>query len=280
MDESSDKGLDKGESTEPEAPQTDNVGSAATSPAAASGNGAPNRHLIVVKAPRLAGEETIEASNDAAAETAAAASSGAPRPRSSRLAVLAATIALAAALGSFVGSLTASEVMRLLPSGVADSQPTEPTNVLQGLRAQSAQLSAIKAGLDGANHSANVEFAKIADRLNRIETAAADPAAKLAHIADTVDRLDKRSAAAPETTGSIASSTPPPSEPKLTDRVLEDWVVADVRGGRALVESRYGGEFIVGAGSVLPRLGAVQAVKRQDGQWVVVTAHGVITSGR
>ncbi len=41
----------------------------------------------------------------------------------------------------------------------------------------------------------------------------------------------------------------------------------DVHGGRALVESRYGGVFEVGAGSFLPGLGRVEAVKRQDGQW-------------
>ncbi len=50
----------------------------------------------------------------------------------------------------------------------------------------------------------------------------------------------------------------------------------DVRGGRALVQSRYGGMFEVAAGSVLPGLGRIEAVKRQDGQWVIVTAHGVI----
>jgi hypothetical protein len=33
-------------------------------------------------------------------------------------------------------------------------------------------------------------------------------------------------------------------------------------------------------GSVLPGAGHVDAVKRQDGQWVVVTARGLITGGR
>ena len=77
-----------------------------------------------------------------------------------------------------------------------------------------------------------------------------------------------------------APMTTPPAEPKIVDRIVEDWVVQDVRGGRALVEGRYGGLFEVGAGSILPGLGRVEAVKRQDGQWVVVTARGVITSGR
>ena len=59
-----------------------------------------------------------------------------------------------------------------------------------------------------------------------------------------------------------------------------DWIVQDVQNGRAMVASRYGGVFEVGAGSVLPGLGRVEAVKRQDGKWIVVTARGMITSGR
>ena len=51
----------------------------------------------------------------------------------------------------------------------------------------------------------------------------------------------------------------------------------DVRRGHALVEHRYGALFTVSAGSVLPGLGLVEWVKRQDGQWVVVTARGLIT---
>jgi hypothetical protein len=66
----------------------------------------------------------------------------------------------------------------------------------------------------------------------------------------------------------------------MATRVLEDWIVQDVRGGRALVESRYGAIFAVTEGTVLPGLGRVETVKRQDGQWLVVTARGTITSGR
>ena len=80
--------------------------------------------------------------------------------------------------------------------------------------------------------------------------------------------------------GSITPVTTPATEPKIVDRIVEDWVVQDVHGDRALVEGRNGSLFEVGAGSILPGVGRVEAVKRQDGQWVVVTARGVITSGR
>jgi hypothetical protein len=68
-------------------------------------------------------------------------------------------------------------------------------------------------------------------------------------------------------------------QPKTTDRILQDWAVREVQNGRALVESRFGGIFDVGAGSVLPGVGRVDSIKRQDGQWLVLTARGTITSG-
>jgi hypothetical protein len=87
-------------------------------------------------------------------------------------------------------------------------------------------------------------------------------------------------ATALEATGTIGTSEAARTEAKITDRMLEGWVVQDVRRGHALVESRYGGVFVVAAGGVLPGLGRVEAIKRQDGQWVVITAHGTITSGQ
>ena len=58
--------------------------------------------------------------------------------------------------------------------------------------------------------------------------------------------------------------------------MLQDWIVHDVQNGRALVESRYGGLFAVSAGSVLPGIGRVDTIKRQDGHWLVLTGRGAI----
>ena len=221
---------------------------------------------------------------EAAKEEPSAATAPAAQPRSWRFAMLAATIALAAAVGSFAGSLTGAGVGRLMPEAKPSASTADAASILRALKSQLAELSAMKSNLDGSVRNANTQFVAIAERLDRVERAATNPAAQLAHIADAVDRLNKINAA-PETTGSIAPMTTapmttPPAEPKIVERIVEDWVVQDVRGDRALVEGRNGSLFEVGAGSILPGVGRVEAVKRQDGQWVVVTARGVITSGR
>jgi hypothetical protein len=257
------------------------------SPKLDAGGGIEDEFFDADAAPPPPDDEAVY--GEAAKEQPSAAAAPAAQPRSWRFALLAATIALAAAVGSFVGSLTGAGVGRLVPEAAPSTNTADAGNILRAVKSELAELSAMKSNLDGSIRNANTQFVAIAERLDRVERAATNPAAQLAHIADAVDRLNKINAA-PETTGSIAPmttapmttapTTTPPAEPKIVERIVEDWVVQDVRGDRALVEGRNGSLFEVGAGSILPGVGRVEAVKRQDGQWVVVTARGVITSGR
>lgn len=191
---------------------------------------------------------------------------------------LAAAVVIAATGGAAFGSLSAT-ALGYLWSGTGSPNRVE-ANTLQTMKAELAELAVLKSSLDGATRGANGQFAKIADRLDRVERAQGEPAAKLTHIADAVDRLEKKSlvaAAAPalETTGSIGA--PASMEGTKGDKLLQDWIVQDVRRGHALVASRFGGVFDVTAGSMLPGLGHVQAIRRQDGQWVVLTDKGLIS---
>jgi len=289
MDESSEQNPGERASQQGEGAQT--PGKESVDEAAEATDG---RRLPVVWSPKLhAGEETAEEPqadahedmSSSADEPAKEEPATAALSRTSRFALLAACVALAAALGSLVGSLSASGIAQLWPAAAAKPGIAE-TNAAQARKAELAELAALKANLEGASRGANSQFAKLADRLDRIERAELDPAAKLTHIADAVDRLEKRTAAAaaapaspaPETTGSIAPNPPPASEAKQPDKVLRDWIVQDVRGNRALVENRYGGVFAVTAGSVLPGVGRVETIKRQDGEWLVVTERGIISS--
>ena len=296
MDDNAGKNPDDSENAENKAvpaPQS----AASETPSESQAN---NAKLPVVWSPKLdtgegiaddllgAGADTSGSSADAAHGEQSkprdkAANDASPSSRSLRFAMLAASLAAAAALGSFVGSLSATGVAHFWPAGPANS--TIAYNGPQAAKAELAELAALKASVDGASRSANGQFAKLAERLERVERAQAEPAAKLARIAEALDRLEKKTAmaaasaaASPETTGTIPSTAPAASEAKSSDKVLQDWIVREARGGRALIENRHGGMFDITTGSVLPGLGRVESVKRQEGQWVVVTAHGTIYS--
>jgi hypothetical protein len=207
-------------------------------------------------------DETKHETNDESMdETASAAQAQAAPVQSRRFLMLAATLAFAAAFGSFVGSVSGSGLVQF----ISPSRPAAATdNAIEAARqtkAELAEISAIKASLENAARNTTSQYTKIADRL---------------------DQLDRRTSttSAADVTGSLAGGSQSEQSPKLADRILQDWTVDDVQDGRALVESRYGGVFDVGAGSILPGLGRVDTIKRQDGRWVVLTARGAITSGR
>jgi hypothetical protein len=265
-------------------------------------NGAAGESTLpVVWSPKLGGDEVAEvgseeilrstaadddihasgeAPDDEAAASAGAAS--APMPRSLRFVLVAASFAAAAAVGSFIGSLSATGVERLWPAGGTN---VASVRIAPASKNEPADVATLKANLDAVTRGANGQLAKLAERLDRMEHAQAEPAAKLARLAEAIDRLEKKNAlatasaaASPETTGSIASAAPSASDNKSGDKVVPDWIVREAHGGRALIENRQGGLFDVTTGSVLPGLGRVDSVKRHDGQWVVVTAHGTIYS--
>ena len=204
-------------------------------------------------------------------------------PRPLRHAMMAASLASAAALGSFVGSLSAGGVSQFWAS-VAPGSSSAAALDAQAPNAELSALSALKTYVEAAAN-ANNQFARLADRLDRIERAQAEPNAKLARIAEAVDRLQKErksvlaaaaasTAAASETTGTVPNSPSASAEGKI----LPNWILHGVRGRHALVENSHGDPFEITGDSSLPGLGRVEGIKRQDGQWVVVTARGLITS--
>jgi hypothetical protein len=221
----------------------------------------------MVVAPKLgAGEdEAIDESLDEPADETATPAAPAAPAHSARFLMLAASVAFAADFGSFVGAMSGSGLVRFIGPAEPAAGAANTVDAMREMKLDLAALSVIKSDLDTASRNTTSQFAKIADHL---------------------DKLDQRTAMASETTGSIASqsgvapASGTPDVPKLTDRILQDWVVQDVQNGRALVESRYGGVFDVGAGSTLPGVGRVDTIKRQDGQWLVLTERGTITSGR
>lgn len=280
--------------------------SAAGGTAVPAATGEPSADLPTMQAPeRDPGAKPEGGSNGPQSTVAKASPVGGPsqhgtigaRALSRRFAPLAAVAALAAGAGAFLGALTAGSLAYHPPASAAVARTADEQAATASVKAQLAALTALKASLERVNRSANAQFAKIGQRLDSLQSAQAAPAAKLGHIADTLDQLEKQRAdqpgkqradqpgqqraAASDATGSITGNAPTKtSAPARPAAVLRDWIVDDLRDGRAMVESRYGDVFVVGAGSVLPGLGRVEQIERQDGRWVVVTASGLITSPR
>jgi hypothetical protein len=288
-----DQGKASSENHEPAANQPPTAGEGAM-PASAESASAGSQ-LPMIESPQLGGgdadETTAEQGRGAFAKTIMlpvrfaervneaprAAAEQTTQQRSFRFALLAATIAGAAGIGALAGSLAAFGLSHQPAAQATVARTAESRDVMQALQSQRAEISSLKASLDSESRSTNAQFARISDRFNNMEHAQADQAGKLTHISEAVDRFGKKAAAAPEITGSIA--TPPPAaRPAPAAPVLHDWVVQDVRNGRAMVETRYGSMFLVGSGSMLPGVGRVAEIKRQNGAWIVVTERGLITS--
>jgi hypothetical protein len=61
--------------------------------------------------------------------------------------------------------------------------------------------------------------------------------------------------------------------------VVPGWVVRSVYDGTALIQGRIG-MIEVEVGDPLPGGGRVEAIRRQDGRWVVVTSKGLILAAQ
>jgi hypothetical protein len=203
-----------------------------------------------------------------------------------RLAALAAVVALAGALGGAVATAGFGHYL-------GDSATTAGNSALEATVARiDADIAALKASVEHAAKANTAQFSKTSDRLDKVEKAQAEPAAKLAKLSEAVDKLrvapvaSVAAAAAPaaakEVTGSIsppATATPAAaSKPEMARLpTLDGWVLRDVTNGAALIQGRRG-MFEVYAGDPIPGLGRVDAIRRQDGRWVVVTGKGLIVA--
>jgi hypothetical protein len=203
-----------------------------------------------------------------------------------RLAPLAATFAIAAILGAMAGSFATGH------GGQPASEPVVQSADAQAAKQQVARLhaeiAALKTSIDSSAKAASAQLIKLGDRLDRFEKAQAEPTAKLAKLAEAVDRIDRRTpmsvaAAAHDITGSVTALAPAPQLEAPETRpasppVLDGWRVRSVYNGAALIQTRAGGIMEVEPGDNLPGLGRIEAIRRQDGKWVVVTSKGLIAS--
>jgi hypothetical protein len=219
-----------------------------------------------------------------------------------RLSAMAAVVALATIAGAIGGALATTGLMHVADAGAATSPQGNSAGEAAIARID-ADIVALKAGLEQTTRTGISQFNKTSDRLERIEKAQAEPAAKLAKLSEAVEKLRTAQQAGPVTavapaaapkdiTGSV---TPPPGAAPLpmppapaaaatTPKTeigrlptVDGWSLTDVGYGGALIQNRRT-TYEVYAGDFVPGLGRIDAVRKQDGRWVVVTSKGLIVA--
>lgn len=176
---------------------------------------------------------------------------------------LAAMIAIAAAVGAISGAAATF--------GVTHFAANDRAATIVAERGRSVDDAIAKVSADLASVKANVETTTKAN------------SNKLAKLNETVDKLK-----AADITGSIAPPlpasvpSPPPSVAAPATQfgrlpIVDGWVLREVSDGGALIEGQQG-VYEVFAGDPLPGVGRIEAIRRQDGRWVVVTTRGLIVA--
>jgi hypothetical protein len=210
-------------------------------------------------------------------EPAAGATKEHPRSGAFGHLPLAASIVFAASFGTLAGAAAVHLARDAVPQAM-DARMAETTQTLNERMAQlGADITILKTTVAVIQRNTGLQSGKLADRLDRIEKGQAEPAAKLAKLVETVDRLEHRSVAAAQQSGDITGSVTA-SKPETKPHYAEGWWLRDYYAGRAVVENQNGRFFEVGPGSNLPGLGRVDSIKREDGRVVVVTRNGLIAA--
>ncbi|MCC8984273.1 hypothetical protein [Bradyrhizobium acaciae] len=212
-----------------------------------------------------------------------------------RFGAMAAVIALATVAGAMGGALTTAGLGHLAAPAAASVRDVAAKDAAANKEAADAalarvesELAALKASVEQTAKAGQAQFSKASDRIEKVEKAQAEPIAKLNKLSETVDKLRAPqttvAAATParEVTGSIppatAAAAPAAPRPEVGRMpVVDGWALRDVGNGGALIEGR-GGIYEVYAGDPVPGLGRVDAIRKQDGRWVVVTSKGLIVS--
>jgi hypothetical protein len=280
-----------------DAPKVDPVGTEAPKVEASKAEppkmDAPKIDTVKPEAPRFPGNVTIMAPGDRVGADAKAEASAGKR----RFGAMAAVVALATVAGALGGALATAGIGKLI-AGDAVQASVQDTALETSVARLDAEIVALKASLEHNSKATTGQINRASDRLDKVEKAQAEPAAKLAKLSETVDKLRAAQVSTPtvaaaststkekDVTGSIpqpavaAPATTPAAPPKPEVARLptvDGWILRDVANGGALIENRRG-MYEVYAGDPVPGLGRVDAIRKQDGRWVVVTSKGLIVA--
>lgn len=197
-----------------------------------------------------------------------------PRRRLSPFAVMAASLAGAAAAGAMLGAILVVGIARPTPVATGPRLGIEDVNALKEQVVQArVELAALKSSLDAGHRTASQQFTRINERVERMERVQAEPVAKLTKAVEALDRARRAEAALAVQNGEVTGSINAPNGAKPA--ILEGWILRDVHRGTAFIEGRMG-IIEVDQGDMIPGLGRVDAIRKDNGRWVVVTSKGLI----
>ena len=190
-----------------------------------------------------------------------------------RTASLAATVLIAAGLGAAFAS-----AMNKQPKPEPQQRDAvlieENAQLQKSVTRLTKELAALKTTVEMTSKDSAARLAKLADRLERAP--------------ETTGSISKQAAVAPPSAAPapMPSAEPPPlpqARPAVAQPerrplpIIQGWTIYQVRNGVAWVDN--GGElFAAQVGVPLPGLGPVEAVRREGAQWIVITPKGVISS--
>lgn len=217
--------------------------------------------------------------------------------RGAKLSSLAAALALAVGIGAVAGATGTLGLQRAMSADTGGD-----THKLQeSLIRLSTEFAAFKASVEATGKVMSSQVQRLTDRLDRADRAQVEPATRLAKLADAVEKLEKRLQATPVPPATIPAASPvaAPRSPASVDvtgsinaatskdpgrdhskdlarlPIVPGWTLHSVYGGTAIVQGRIG-LVEVEVGDPLPGGGRVEAIRRENGRWFVVTSRGVI----
>jgi hypothetical protein len=207
--------------------------------------------------------------------------------RRRRMALLAASVTLAAVLGAVIGSVATASLSgsHEQTAGLQQQKMMQQTIARLG-----SELSTLKASLDAASKSAHAQTTQLTKLSEAIhEKLAANTRANEALAragADVTGSISAPQTTAPKPQAQAVEPTPLPqprpqqiaaAESQPRPLVVPDWRVRGAARGAVLVEG-HGDIYEVVPGARLPGLGRVESIRRVDGRWIVETPKGLIVS--
>ena len=159
---------------------------------------APKIDAVKPEAPRFNGNVTIMSPGERIG-AAAKATAG-----KRRFGAMAAVVALATVAGALGGALATAGFGKLIAGNAAQASVKDTAHETSVARLD-AEIAELKAGLEHNSRTTTGQLNKASDRLDKVEKAQAEPAAKLARLSEAVDKL--RTAQVSTTAAAAPTST-------------------------------------------------------------------------